>query len=143
MRRGRPTLDMNSRASPSTTLLSFDCVATTCIYTAFYCTKSKNPCACSIEPGCTLVLSLSLPCIKFSFVMNSILHLSALSIHTPPPYLQSHACVLTVTFHCACPNVVAFVLFCASIPSHELFSTFAPSCTLSHASALPHFCAHN
>src|SRR5713101_1152366 len=127
MRRGRPTLDTNSRASSSTTLLSCDCVATTCVYTAFYCAKSKNPCACSIEPGHALTLSLSLPCFKFSFVVNSVLHVGALFVHVPPPYLQSHACTLTVTSHCACPSIVAFALFCTSVPSCELFSMFAPS----------------
>ena len=136
-------LDTNSRASPSTTLLSCDCVATTCIYTVFYCAKSENPCACSIKPRHALMLSLSLPCIKLSFVMNSVLRIGTLFIHAPPPYLQSHACMLTIMFHCTHPNVVTFALFCASIPSRKLFSTFAPSCALSHASLLPHFCTHN
>ena len=143
MRRGRPTLDMNSRASSSTTLLSCDCIVTTCIYTVFYCAKSKNPCACSIEPGDALTLSLSLPCLKFSFVAKSILCIGILFIHVPPPYQQSCACVLIVAFHCARPNVVAFALFCTSVPSCELFSMFAPSCVLSHASTLPHFCTHH
>src|SRR5713101_2539074 len=106
MRRGRPALDTNSRASPSTTLLLCDCIATTCVYTAFYCTKSENPCACGIEPRCALTLSLSLPCIKLSFVMNSVLRIGTLFIHAPPPYLQSHACMLTAVFHCACPSIV-------------------------------------
>src|SRR5712692_2306230 len=107
---------MNSRASSSTTLLSCNCIATTCIYTAFYCTKSENPCACGIKPRHALMLSLSLPCLKFPFVTNSVLHIGALFVYVPPPYLQSCACVLTIAFHCMCPSVVAFVLFRVFVP---------------------------
>src|SRR5713101_3213192 len=104
MRRGRPMLDTNSRASSSTTLLLCNCIVTTCIYTVFYCAKSKNSCACSIKPGHTLVLSLS-PLVSIFLLLQKVYFASV-------PFSSMH-------LH----------LNCSLVPAHSLlrFTVCAPA----------------